>query len=166
MIIVRFLFSRTNIDHYQLLILNPVIQFAIWMMTSLPRLPILLVSLCQTYNTSASLYLVRFIHSIWLTPAVAVFMPVPRPATTRPTIIYPISMSVVPSSADSCFSPVGRSSMRSESRHQWQSPWTRAGSVLVCRACRRLRWCSELQRSIQCCIPRSLCLVCLPMDDL
>ena len=33
---------------YQLLMLNPVIQFAIWMITSLPRLCILLVSLCQT----------------------------------------------------------------------------------------------------------------------
>ena len=44
-------------------------QFAIWMMTSLPRLRILLVSACHT-------------------PAVAVFMPVPRPAMTRPTIIW------------------------------------------------------------------------------
>jgi hypothetical protein len=34
---------------YQLLMLNPVIQFAIWMITSLPRLCILLVSLCQTW---------------------------------------------------------------------------------------------------------------------
>lgn len=34
---------------YQLLMLKPVMQFAIWMMTSLPRLCILLVSLCQTW---------------------------------------------------------------------------------------------------------------------
>lgn len=47
---------------------KPVMQFAIWMMTSFPRLLILLVSACHT-------------------PAVAVFMPVPRPATIRPTII-------------------------------------------------------------------------------
>jgi hypothetical protein len=59
------------------------------MMTSFPRLFILLVSACQT-------------------PAVAVFMPVPSPATMRPTImlatvqlhvwmIAPIPMIVEPS---------------------------------------------------------------------
>jgi len=53
----------------QLDIEKPVMQFAIWMITSFPRLLILLVSACQT-------------------PAVAVFIPVPIPATIRPTIIW------------------------------------------------------------------------------
>lgn len=47
---------------------NPVMQLAIWMMISLPRLRILDVSDCHT-------------------PAVAVFIPVPNPATTLPTYI-------------------------------------------------------------------------------
>lgn len=72
---------------YQLLMLNPVIQLAIWIMTSLPRLLILLVSLCQT-----CVMLMNNVHPCEsmrsrLTPAVAVFMPVPNPATTLPTII-------------------------------------------------------------------------------
>ena len=76
---------------HQLLMLKPVMQFAIWMITSFPRLCILLVSLCQTYakQICQSCRLVRRRDkAALLTPAVEVFMPVPMPATTLPTIIY------------------------------------------------------------------------------
>jgi hypothetical protein len=56
---------------YQLLMLNPVIQFAIWIITSLPRLCILLVSLCQTwvyisYGVYKWIYHLFDIHLLWL----------------------------------------------------------------------------------------------------
>jgi len=60
--------ANENPSVNQLEIEKPVMQFAICIMTSLPRLRILLVSDCHT-------------------PAVAVFIPVPKPATTLPTII-------------------------------------------------------------------------------
>jgi hypothetical protein len=59
----------------------------------LPRLCILLVSLCQTFATRGRqprLFRLTQLHekACSLTPAVAVFMPVPSPATILPTIIY------------------------------------------------------------------------------
>lgn len=60
--------ANENPSVNQFEIAKPVMQFAIWMIISLPRLLIFDVSDCQT-------------------PAVAVFIPVPSPATTRPTYI-------------------------------------------------------------------------------